>query len=180
VNIGISSKILLFIVLVFNITYLQGQSVHFQNYKALSGRPFTLHKDLVTENLQPVSSGLIYNQENLQNLMSSSMDSTTTGVQTTNYWKGAVCYFPQAIWNSTQEKIQFAQNDENWILLESQKGGDFLGNFLLYNSIEKSILNETLGVWYFYPIGQSDRFGYWWNGGDGVSKKSSIYYIKLR
>ena len=149
-------RILLFIISVINITYLQVQSVHFQNYKASNGRPFTLHKDLVTENLPPVSSGLIYNQKDIKNLILYPTDSGSIGVESINPWNGAVCYFPQAIWNNTQEKLK------------------------LYNSTEKSILNETLGVWYFYPEGQPDRDGNWWNSGDGVSKKNSIYYIKLR
>ena len=173
-------RILLIIISVINITYLQGQSVHFQNYKASNGRPFTLHKDLVTENLPPVSSGLIYNQKDIKNLILYPTDSGSIGVESINPWNGAVCYFPQAIWNNTQEKLKFAQNDDNWISLESQMGGDFIGNLYLYNSTEKSILNETLGVWYFYPEGQPDRDGNWWNSGDGVSKKNSISYIKLR
>jgi hypothetical protein len=169
-------RLFIYILLFCKIVLLHGQSVHFQNYKTLKGRPFTLHKDLVTENLPPESSGLIYNEINKDNFdLSNSM-----GGDSFAPWTGAVCYFPPALWNNTQEKIIFAQNDDNWILLESQSGGQFLGSNYLFHSTEKSILNETLGIWYLHPEEMPDRDGNWWNAGDGVSKTEKIYYIKLR
>ena len=167
-----------------NLSLLHGQQSngiitefsYFDNYKRFAGRPFSLHVDLVTENLQPVSTGLIYvssglirelNQEYLEYLKDSIGE-----------WNGAVCYFPKSIWNNTAEKIKYSRDNRNWIDLDCNLNGEFLSSNYTFNCIEYNELHEIQGVWYFYSDDYRDRFGIWWDGDDMA--KSKMYYIKLK
>jgi hypothetical protein len=166
-------------------TFLSGQNTdlsvqrntelsHFVSYKTFGGRAFNLYKDLVTENLSPVSSGLIYSVYD-KDYLSSLSDSISS-------WEGAVCYFPKEIWSNTAAKLQFAKDDKNWIPLTCFLGGDFLETPYLYKAVEMSELNELLGVWFLGNQKDSTRDGHWWNGGqfEDVTKKFIAYYVKFK
>lgn len=146
----------------------------FEAYKRFGGRPFTLHKDLVTENLSPMSSGLFYSMYD-KDYLSSLTDSISS-------WEGAVCYFPKEIWDNTAAKVQFAKDNKNWIPLTCFLGGEFLGTPHLFKAVEMSELNEIMGVWFLYNLNDPARDGQWWNGVqlDDVTSKSKIYYLKFK
>lgn len=147
---------------------------YFEQYKTFGGSPFTLHKDLVTENLAPVSSGLIYSMLDKEYL-SALTDSISA-------WEGAVCYFPKDLWSNTAAKIKYAQDNNNWIPLTYVLGGNFLERQYLCTAVEMNELNETLGFWFLHDQVESTRDGHWWNGGqfDDVSKKFVSYYVKFK
>lgn len=145
---------------------------YFETFKTFGGRPFTLHTDLVTENLSPVSSGLFYSIYDKEYLSSLNGDSVTP-------WEGAVCYFPKEIWTNTAAKVKYAQNDKNWMKITCLQGGNFIGSSYSFTGVEMSELNELLGLWYIHNPSDSSRDGMWYNGGDGVTKKFVVYYIKF-
>jgi len=182
----LSIKILLFINTFFLTTFLLGQKTElspqinpnlsqFEAYKRFDGRPFTLHKDLVTENLAPVSSGIfysIYDKEYLSAIPEG--DSITP-------WEGAVCYFPKEIWGNTAAKVKYAQDDNNWLKITFYLNGDFLSSSYYCRGVEMSELNELFGVWYLYNRVDSSRDGMWCNEEkDNINSKSKIYYIKFK
>ncbi len=175
---NISIKNLLFFYTLVVTTILYGQNTelsHFETFKTFGGRPFTLHTDLVTENLSPVSSGLIYSTYDKEYLSSLNGDSLTP-------WEGGVCYFPKEIWSNTAAKIKYAEDGNNWIPLTCVLGGSYIHTPYLYTAVEMNELNETSGFWFLHDQTDSTRDGHWWNGGDfdDVSKKFVSYYVKFK
>jgi hypothetical protein len=177
---ALSIKNLIYFYTFLLITVVSGQKgdlSQFEAYKNFGGRPFNLHKDLVSENLPPVSSGLIYSTMDREYLSSVIRDGDSI-----NFWAGAVLYFPKEIWSNTSAKVEFAKDNKNWIPLTCFLGGDHLGKTYLYRAVEMSELNELLGVWFLYDQSDSSRDGQWWNGGqfEDVTKKFVSYYVKFK
>lgn len=142
----------------------------FETYKRFDGRHFTLHSSLKTENSTQIKSGLIYSVLDKDIFLSNKKYRVTP-------WEGAICYFPEDIWNNSAEKLKFAKVDSNWRKVECIQGGNYEGVEFLFHCVEKSEINETLGIWYLYPLEMEKVKGveYWWNG---VSKEDDISNFK--
>ena len=98
-------------------------------------------------------------------------------------WKiyGSVCYLPRLIWSDQAKIYEYVSNDMNWITVVGNPGGEILSTNVDFTLYEKTILNETTGVWFMKkgPERKSGNTedGKWWNFKNLKGTKSKILYI---